>query len=138
MAVQDFTYSLVVWVSDCKDDNDQPQSGCDKNGVGRSARDAKIDVTIEVTDINEAPTFPYESYTRDIPENPAGGENLGDPIAANDPEGQALTYTLGGADAESFTVATSTGQLLTKAGQDYGAKNSYTVTVMASDGTELF
>ena len=47
--------------------------------------------------------------------------------------GDVLTYTLGGADAASFGIREGTGQLQTKAALDYETKQSYTVTVTATD-----
>ena len=44
-----------------------------------------------------------------------------------------LTYTLGGTDAASFSIARDTGQLSTKAALDYETKQSYAVTVTATD-----
>ena len=44
-----------------------------------------------------------------------------------------LTYTLGGVDAASFDIDDGTGQLMTKADLDHETKQSYTVTVTATD-----
>lgn len=72
-----------------------------------------ITVTINVTDINEAPEFLSTEYTRSVTENTAAGQNIGAPLKATDPEGDALTYTWGN-DAGSFDIVTSTVQLRTK------------------------
>ena len=107
-----------------------------------------IDVTITVTDVNEAPTFPADTDTRDVAENTMAGVNIGDPVAANepdtadgdtdvnpdDPKVDALTYSLGGTYAASFGIDTGTGQLKTKAALDYETKDDYEVTVTVSDG----
>ena len=59
-----------------------------------------IAVTISVTDVNEAPSFATTTATRSIWENADFGEELGDAVAATDPDtGDTLTYTLGGTDA---------------------------------------
>ena len=73
------------------------------------------------------------SATRSVAENTAAGENIGDPVAATDANNDTLTYTLGGADAESFDIEESSGQLQTKAALDYETKTSYTVEVTATD-----
>ena len=54
----------------------------------------RIDVTITVTDVNEAPAFPAsETGTRSIPENTAARQNIGAAVAAEDPDdGDTLTY----------------------------------------------
>ena len=55
-------------------------------------------------------------------------------VSATDDDNDTLTYTLGGTDADSFDIASTTGQLQTKAALDYETKSSYTVTVTAYDG----
>ena len=93
-----------------------------------------ITVTITVTDENDAPAFSDETDTRTIPENTASGQNIGSPVAATDQDsGNTLTYTLGGDDADSFTVISTSGQLQTKAELDHETKPTYTVTVSVRD-----
>ena len=102
-----------------------------------------IDVTINVTDVNEDPTFnDGASTTRSVAENTGAGQNIGAPVAATDPDNennpntQTLTYTLGRADATSFDMETSSGQLQTKAALDHDTKATYTVTVAVSDSKD--
>ena len=96
---------------------------------------ATIDVTITVTDVDEPPEFDSATATREVPENTKAGENIGDPVTANDPDtGDTPAYTLGGTDANFFDIDASTGQLRTQAALDYETKSGYTVTVTASDG----
>ena len=96
---------------------------------------ATIDVTITVTDVDEPPEFDSATATREVPENTEAGENIGAPVTATDPDtGDTPAYTLGGTDANFFDIDTSTGQLQTQAALDHEVKNSYTVTVTASDG----
>ena len=96
---------------------------------------ATIDVTITVTDVDEPPAFSVEAASRTIAENTTTGENIGAPVTATDPDtGDTPAYTLGGTDANFFDIDASTGQLQTQAALDYEVKNSYTVTVTASDG----
>ena len=96
---------------------------------------ATITVTITVTDENETPEFPStETGDRQVAENTVAGEDIGAAVAATDPDaGATLTYTLGDDDAESFDIIESSGQLQTKAALDYETKDSYTVTVTATD-----
>ncbi len=84
---------------------------------------------------NRSPEF-SDGATTDlsIAENTPAGEDIGDPVAATDREDDTLTYSLRGADAESFDIDPATGQLLTKAPLDYEAKASYSVIVSVSDG----
>ena len=71
---------------------------------------------------NTAPVFKdadgneiMEGITREVAENSAAGTDVGDPVEASDGEGDVLTYTLGGAAADSFDIDVATGQLRTKA-----------------------
>ncbi len=95
----------------------------------------EINVTINVTNVNEAPVFnDGDSITRQVAENTAAGTNLGNVITATDPDAEdTITYSLGGTDAASFNIVSTSGQLKTKAALDYETKNSYTVTVIATD-----
>ena len=92
--------------------------------------------TAEATTTNTAPVFTDgSSTTRTIAENTAAGINIGATIAATDANNDTLTYALGGTDAASFSISSSTGQLQTKSALDYETKSTYTVTVTVSDGT---
>ena len=108
-----------------------------KNAAGGSDTtvDDDITVTITVTDVNDPPEFPYtESGARSIAENTASNTNIGSPVRATDADNDNLTYTLEGTDDGSFAIDESSGQLKTKSALDHEDKESYTVTVKASDG----
>ena len=92
-----------------------------------------IDVTINVTDVNEAPVFADDSTTLSVAENTAASTNIGSAITATDPDGDDLTYSLEGSDAASFDIVSTTGQLKTKAALDYEDETSYSVTLKAAD-----
>ena len=97
---------------------------------------ATIDVTITVADVNEPPEFDSAAATREVPENTEAGGNIGAPVTAADPDtGDALTYTLEGADLDSFDIDSASGQIQTKSGvtYDHEVKSSYSVTVKADD-----
>ena len=84
--------------------------------------------------VNTIPAFPAtETGERSVAENTAARQNVGAPVMATDSPSDTLTYTLGGDDAESFDVAASTGQLMTKAPLDYETKSLYRVNVTATD-----
>ncbi len=102
------------------------------DGNGRSD---SITVTINVTDANDSPVF-YDgrSTARWIVENTASGTNIGRVVSAGDEDGDTPSYTLGGTDASSFSIVSTSGQLQTSAALDYDTKSSYSVTVTASDG----
>ena len=59
------------------------------------------------------------------------------PADGADATPEILTYTLGGPDADSFTIDRGTAQLSTKAALDTETKDTYTVTVTATDPSGL-
>ncbi len=110
-----------------------------------SGLSADIAVTINVTDVNEPPSFADSAKTLDVAENTAPATAIGNPIAAIDPEGDLLTYTIDGADASHFDIVARTGQLKTngvlnlptrKAAPDGTTTDSYSVVVSVSDGKD--
>ena len=101
---------------------------------GRGAADT-IGVAISVTDENDDPIFiEGDNATRSVAENTDVGANIGSPVSATDEDDDILTYSLGGIDASSFGIISTSGQLQTRAELDYETKDSYSVTVMVSDG----
>ena len=87
---------------------------------------------------NNAPVFADASVTREVEENSAVGTSVGAVVTATDADNDTLTYSLEGTDAASFEIDSGTGQIKTVTGVTYNfeaTKNSYSVTVKASDGT---
>ena len=83
---------------------------------------------------NAAPTFTSATATRSIAEDAPVGSAVGDPVTATDTNADdVLTYTLSGADADSFTIGMASGQLRTNTELDRETKSSYTVVVTATD-----
>ena len=84
---------------------------------------------------NRAPAFPGSSTTRSVDENSAAGANVGSPVRATDRDRDTLTYALSGTDASSFTINSSSGQIMVGTGTmlDFEDKASYMVTVRATD-----
>ena len=89
--------------------------------------------------LNSAPTFANPTVTLTLPENTAGGVDIGSPVEAVDADaGDTLTYSLTGADATSFTIVTSSGQIRTRSGVTYdfeAPKNTYSLSVTVTDQT---
>ena len=86
---------------------------------------------------NQAPTFNEGSSTsRSLAENTTGTHDIGNPVTATDSDGGTLTYRLEGADAASFDIVSTSGQLRTKAGvtYDHETKDRYEVGVRVEDG----
>ena len=83
---------------------------------------------------NDPPQFPStETGARSVDENTPAGRNIGEPVAATDPENDPLTYSLDVTGAASFDINKDTGQLQTKAALDYETTVYYPVTVTATD-----
>ena len=102
---------------------------------------AYTNVIVNVTDVDEAPTFGQTGYTFALAENADGSTDrvsLGT-VAATDPEGTPLAYSLaGGNESGSFEVDATSGELFyTGAGEDFeSGTTQFTLTVRASDGSE--
>ena len=101
--------------------------------------DGAMGVTVTVTDVDEnvAPEFAEDTTTREVEENTPQGANIGGPVAAMAGDDDTLTYAIGGADASSFIIIRTTGQIKVREALDYETKNSYTVTVTATDESDL-
>ena len=111
----------------------------DGHGRGKSAQAA----TNAAVPSNAAPAFTDAqdgAIELSVAENTNVGEAVGAPIAATDAEDDELTYALGGADADLFTIDPGTGQIRVGAGtvlDHEAAKNVYTVDVTATDSSGL-
>ena len=103
-----------------------------ESGMNQAADGKRIGVTL--TDVDDPVFAGGNTHTRQIPENTASGEDIGDLLTATDNQGRSITYSLAGPDARSFAVNSSSGQLRTRASLDYEKRNSYTVWVRASNG----
>ena len=95
-----------------------------------------VKLTETPTSTNNAPIFTDgASTTRSVAENTTSGQDIGTAIAATDADsGDTLEYTLGGTDAASFAIDSTSGQLQTSAALDFETTSSYAVTVSVSDG----
>ncbi len=108
----------------------------DEDGLSASA-ETTVTISPSPEPANTPPTFDEgDRAERSLAENSEAGENVGAPLTATDPDGESLTYTLSGDDADSFDIDADTDQLLTKEGVTYDdeTKSSYSVRAEASDG----
>ncbi|WP_143042800.1 Ig-like domain-containing protein [Cylindrospermopsis raciborskii] len=94
-------------------------------------------LTINVTNVNEAPTFANPTPTFSTPEN---STNVGIIAPATDPDGgDILNYTLSGADATKFNFNTITRALSFKTPPNFevpgsaAGTNAYSLTITATD-----
>ncbi|MFA6836573.1 MAG: FISUMP domain-containing protein [Fibrobacteraceae bacterium] len=87
-------------------------------------------ITVHVTNVNEKPVFADTSIS--IAETAANGAPVGK-LAASDPDGNTLTYSLISTSGIPFTLSDN-GQLSVAAALDYNADSLYVLKVVASDG----
>ena len=97
-----------------------------------------VTVTVNVTDVQEAPAFGQDSYEFDLAENADGatlGLSLGR-VTATDPENSTIVYSIEAGDPGGlFAIDPATGALSYRGtGEDYeSGTTSYDLTVRASD-----
>ena len=134
----------------------------DRRGTSKAAA-KQSDMVVIVNNDNRAPTFKENGVeitetTKKVDENTPNNDPSSETpaettqgdfdtrVMAEDPNGDTLTYTLGGPDMASFNIGQDNpatpeddegGQLSTKAKLDYEAKNTYMVTVTATDPNGL-
>ena len=127
----------TVTVKPGDDDNDDNESETlAHTASGGDYVNITKDLPVSITDDGDPQvTFVPDAVTREVNENTGANQNVGSPVTAAYSGTCTLTYTLGGADADSFEIDSSTGQLKTRSGvtYDHEAKSTYTVTVTASD-----
>ena len=85
---------------------------------------------------NRNPAFSSRAVTLSVPENTLPSTDIGTPVAATDQDGDPLTYTLEGTDADSFDILSTIvgGQIRTSAALNFEEKTRYSVTVRVADG----
>ena len=107
----------------------------DGEGPGKSAQAVSTNrVQAAPVEPNDPPEFPLtETRARDVDENTPAGEDIGEPVAATDPDNDTLTYSLDAPSRASFDIVDTTGQLRTKADLDHEATATYSVIVTAAD-----
>ena len=115
----------------------------DPEGEGKTAMATSAYAVQGVRSDNKPPAFPdqdldtaedeSETATREVAENTPAGSAIGDPVVAEDEDGDILTYTLTGTGTNDFDIDWATGQLKTKAALDFEGTPSYIVTVRATD-----
>ncbi|MBC6402001.1 MAG: cadherin domain-containing protein, partial [Ekhidna sp.] len=90
-------------------------------------------ITVTVTDVNEAPVFADGPFTFTIDEDANVRTNVGDPVtAADEDDGQHLTYDLTGVNSGDFTIDEN-GQITVAGNLDHETKGTYSLTATAAD-----
>ena len=125
----------TVTYRDAQSIDDDPSSPAEE-GRRAAIMATSVNAVREKPATNADPAFPA-SVTREVEENTAAGENVGDAVEATDADGDALTYSLsGGADMESFLIDRDTGQITVGADTvlNYESdQRTYMVEVTATD-----
>ncbi|MBC6427265.1 MAG: cadherin repeat domain-containing protein [Ekhidna sp.] len=94
---------------------------------------ATADITINVTDVNEAPTITPEQ-TFSLAEDAANGTAVGT-VQAADEEEDDLTFTIAsGNTGNAFAINASSGAITTAGTLDFETAPTYTLKVSVSDG----
>ena len=150
MVVADDSGKMLTAVASYTDGS--PNEGDAKDVIGRPSMNQVLADTR-----NKAPVFPEQgaeqerSVLENTPPNmPIGTTNAGgvvtaDPVIAMDfitentgpPTAEVLTYSLGGPDAASFSINRGLAVLSTKAALDKETKDTYVITVRATDPSGL-
>ena len=102
--------------------------------IGQAGEESTGTVTINVAPVNDNPTVISRSFL-----NTGGGTAVFDNVGANDIDGDALSYTIGGTDAQYISVAGNGDLSFTNAvsyasPSDGNGDNVYDFTVAVSDG----
>jgi hypothetical protein len=90
-------------------------------------------LTINVGDINEAPTVTTTLAAESFAENVATGTTIAT-SSASDPEAGTITYSISGTGSENFAIDAD-GNVTVASSLDYETTTSYSLTITASDGT---
>ena len=95
------------------------------------------EITINVTDVNEAPVFGNNSTTFTAAENIAETVIIGT-LSATDPDGDAVSYRLtNNVHSDNFEIDVNSGEISLKSGGslDFETRTSYAFEAHVSDGT---
>jgi len=103
--------------------------------IGQAGEESTATVTINVAPTNDNPTVIARNFS-----NTGGGTAVFDNVGANDIDGDALSYTIGGTDAQYISVAGNGDLSFTNAvsyasPSDSNGDNIYEFTVTVNDGS---
>ncbi|MBC6426777.1 MAG: cadherin domain-containing protein [Ekhidna sp.] len=115
------SYTLTVRVSD----------GNGGTGTG--------EVTINITDVNEAPAFAMRTYSQNVAENTAANTAVVTVSATDEDDTDTPTYEItSGNTGDVFAIDVRSGQITIAAGKslDHEGMGSYTLTVTARDDAD--
>ncbi len=103
--------------------------------TGADGLAAQAAVVVTVADVNEAPVFEQASWTFELAENAAGPLAVGAVAAADEDEGDVLSYSLVSGGGGLFELDASTGEVsYVGAGEDYETgPREHALVVAATD-----
>ena len=129
--------------------NVEVHDGKDQDGNSDTTIDATILVMIDVVagsgqqqdpfggGFGPAPVAPKFAdgfrAAREVFDNAASGDPVGEPVVAAQEDNLAITYSLSGTDAASFTVDEDTGQIRVSEGVSLVIDRSFTLNLTATD-----
>jgi hypothetical protein len=93
-----------------------------------SSNSATQDITVSINNLNDNNPVITSASAFSVDENETSVGSL----TATDADGDSITFTLAGTDADSFTLNSP---LAFAVAPDYEVKSTYSITVVASDGT---
>ena len=134
VAIPDFT--LFVDVFGLKEGQERYEARYDLDGDGEIGI-SDFSIFLDNLGKEVIPMLVFSSappVMRFVEENTLSGQAIGDPISAMGADGESLTYSLWGVDADYFTIDASTGQLQTKEAYNFEKRNWYSPIVRVSDG----
>ena len=94
-------------------------------------------VTVNVTDVNEAPRFGSGTGSGTVRENAATSTVIYHADATDVDAGDAITYSVAGTDAGKVNINSSSGVVTLKNSADYETQLSYSFAVVATDNSAL-
>lgn len=120
------SFSLTIQVTDSYGD-----------GAGGEGLVTTQSVTINLNDVNEAPTFDQADYTFSVEENSAAATSVGTVTGSDvDADDTSLTYGISGGTGDGlFEINTATGAITVASGAvlDFETTDSYTLDVTLTD-----
>ena len=115
--------------------NRRPGSGFTGHGLRFWVADPDDDLLYAYGRLNTTPSFPQSTVEFLVHDTIDAGNMVGFVPSATDEDGDDLTYSLEGTDAEHFTIDGGTGSILiADSPPNFQTGNEYSVTVYVSDG----
>ena len=131
--------SFAFQSADAKGTNNRQWNNTDLDWSSGDEISLRLAEPINIDPVFEEGTDTSRTFNETIDSNVVNtATNIGMPVTATDPNGDPLTYSLGGTNAGTFEIDDTNGQIKTKVGENYNyeTKQSYSVTVIAEDGKE--